>query len=313
MTGKPPDPKQKPKTGLKPAAVPAAAKPKPASNPASTLSDFDDEATQSKRAPSLSEIRRITGSVPTARHTMPLSPMPKATAPQPAPAAGGVLTQRPNVLQRSLHHSGFDDDERTETSAIMGHAKGLTLDEDEDDSQVSQVYDGVHAPPALMAIDTWRATIPPAQSMFGRRSKRALLNAVAQFAAGHNPRYAPDAKGASRAHIFVWDVSRAMGCEIPHFLQGRELNLAQTVDWMKMTSQTRGWRKLMLDNALKEVEQGNLGIVVPKDPRRKLIAVLRPRGSDGALRVAAAVPDKGNELTCREALGTEDIEVYVHD
>jgi len=313
VSGKPPDPKQKPKTGLKPALPAAPAKPKPVSSPAATLSDFDDEATQSKRVPSLSDIRRITGSIPTARNTVPMPAAPKATAPAPQPKKGTGLTARPAVLQRHLHHSGFDDEERTETSAILGHTKSLTLDEDEDDSQVSQVYDGIHAPPALTAIDTWKATIPPAQSMFGRRSKRGLLNVIQQFAAGHNPRYAPDANGQSRAHIFVWDVSRAMGCEIPHFLQGRELSLAQTVDWMKMTSHTRGWRKLLPDTALKEVEQGNLGIVVPKDKKLKTIAVLRPRSSDGVVRVAAAVPGKGNEVSVHEALGTADIELYVHD
>ncbi|MBL8952961.1 MAG: hypothetical protein JNK82_19445 [Myxococcaceae bacterium] len=326
MSGKPPDPKQKPKTGLKPAAaVTGPPKPKPASSPSSTLSDFDFDAepTANKRIPSLDEIRRITGSIPTQRQTAPLVPVAKAPAPAPAPApvpapakpaSSGVLTQRPNVLQKSLHHSGFDEEERTETSAIMGHAKGLTLDEDEDESsQVSQVYDGIHPPPALAAIDTWKATIPPAQSMFGRRSKRSLLNVIAQFAAGHNPRYLPDAKGALRAHIFVWDVSRAMGCEIPHFLGGRELTIGQTVDWLKMDGHNRGWRKLLRDNALKEVEQGNLCIVVPKHPKQKLIAVLRPRYSDNVLRVAAAIPQKGNEIACREAFGTEDVETYVHD
>jgi hypothetical protein len=223
-----------------------------------------------------------------------------------------VLTQRPNVLQRHLQSSGFDDDERTETSAILGHAPRVTLDEDEDDSSLGQVCDGLHPAAGVTAIDTWKATSPPVQSMFGRRSKRGYLNVIAQFAAGHNPRYAPDAKGASRAHVFVWDVSRAMGCEIPHFLGGRELSLAQTVDWMKLSSQPRGWRRVKIETAIEQVEAGNLVVMVPRDPKKKLIAVLRGH-ERGELRVAAAVPERGNDLPAVDVMGTHDVDLYVHD
>ena len=328
MSGKPPDPKQKPqpqkaKTGVRPAVPPAERKtvpppPRTQTNtnvgvPSQTLSDFED-STANKRIPTLHEIQRITGSVATAP--------PRATAPAPAPAGkppppvreqpSQVLTARPNVLQRQLHNSGFDDDERTETSAILGNAPRMTLDEDEDDSTVGEVYDGSRPAQGVTAVDTWKATTPPAQSMFGRRTRRSYLNVIHQFAAGHNPRYAPDAKG-SRAHVFVWDVSRAMGCEIPHFLAGRELNLAQTVDWLKMSSLSRGWRKVKLETALEQVELGNLAVVVPKDPRQKKIAVLRPRDEQGALRVAAAVPEKGNDVGLFEAMGTNEVELFVHD
>lgn len=324
MSGKPPDPKQRPpappkqKTGVRPAVAPkpgpTAPRPRP-SDPGSTLSDFE-ENTVNTRAPTLGEIRRITGSIPTGRTTSPLVPQPAATAPPPQPREqpSQVLTARPNVLQRQLHHSGFDDEERTETSAILGHAPRLTLDEDEEeDSSVGMAFDGVHPAPGVAAIDTWKATIPPAQSMFGRRSKRGYLNVIAQFAAGHNPRYAPDAKGQPRSHVFVWDVSRAMGCEIPHFLGGRELSLAQTVDWMKLSSQQRGWRKVKLETALQQVELGNLAIMVPRDPKKKLIAVLRPREGHAELRVAAAVPETGNDMPALDVMGTNDVELYVHD
>jgi hypothetical protein len=315
-----PAPAQKPKTGThgKPltgaTTEPIKVKVRPMSDPGSTISDFDDEGTGNKKVSSLDEIRRITGSQGVPRKTVSeraTEPMPAARATAPPPPGKG-LTARPNVLQSQIHNSGFDEEERTETSAVLGNVQRLTLDEDEDDSQV-QAYDGTHPAAGVASIDTWKATIPPAQSMFGRRSMRSTMNVIAQFAAGHNPRYAPDSKGASRAHVFVWDVTRAMGVEIPHFLQGRELNIAQTVDWLRIDSHSRGWRKLKVDTALMEVQQGNLALVIPRDPKKKLIAILRERDDDNVLRVAAAVPVRGHDMPCLDALGTEDVEAYVHD
>jgi hypothetical protein len=104
-----------------------------------------------------------------------------------------------------------------------------------------------------------------------------------------------------------------MGCEIPHFVGGREVTLAQAVDWLRINGHARGWRKTALDRALEVAASGCMCVAVPKDTKKKLIAVVRPGDEDGELRVAAGVPERGNNLSVEEALGTTEIEIFSHD
>lgn len=260
--------------------------------------DDDEPKTASQRPPTPAQVRRL---------TVPLEEMP------PLPTQAGVLTQRPHLLPGHVQYSDFDGEEQTETSALGDqHAlPGEAVDEEPQD--LGPLYDGKHPAAGVTALDTSRPILAPAQSMAGRRSLRSTLNVMAQFAPGHNPRYLPDGKGSSRAHVFVWDVSRAMGCELPHFVHGRELSVGQTVDWLRAEGHTRGWQKLSLSEALKQVERGNLAVVVTRDPKRKRVALLWPKDRSGGLRVAAAGPGGGNDVPAREVLGTDDVEVYVHD
>lgn len=264
--------------------------------------DDDEPLTASERPPAPAEVRR---------HTVPLEAMP------PLPTQAGVLTQRPHLLPGHVHYAEFGEEELTETSALGGHAVPQTLEEAEEpeapEPLSGPVYDGIHPAASVTALDTSRPILAPLQSCSGRRSLRSTLNVMAQFAPGHNPRYLPDAKGASRAHVFVWDVSRAMGCELPHFANGRELSVAQTVDWLRAEGPSRGWQKLALPAALEQVDRGNLAVVVPRDPKRKRVALLWPRDRAGTLRIAAGGPGGGNDVPALEVLGTDDVDAYVHD
>ena len=85
---------------------------------------------------------------------------------------------------------------------------------------------------------------------------------------GHNPRYAVSNPAADpRAHVFAWDVSLAMECEIPHNRGGREMTLAQTVDWVRFECTYRGWRKLDATSAITAADRGELVSSSPRIPR----------------------------------------------
>jgi len=258
--------------------------------------DDDEGLTANERPEAPAEVRR---------HTVPLEAAP-------LPTMGGVLTQRPHLLPGHGRYADFETEDQTETSALGGHPAQPVQPLDDEPADKGLIYDGKHPAHGVTSPDTTRPLQPPAQSMAGRRSLRSTLNVMAQFAPGHNPRYLPDAKG-SRAHVFVWDVSRAMGCEVPHFAHGQELSLGQTVDWLRAEGPSRGWRKLAVTAALQEVDRGALAVVIPRDPKKKRIALLWPKDRAGGLRVAAAVPGGGSDVPGVEVLGTDDVDVFVHD
>jgi hypothetical protein len=224
--------------------------------------------------------------------------------PQVGPKPGLVQPPRrkSNVIQKRLASSGFDEEERTQIEAVLGRSKSVELDLDEE--ATTEVVDR----------ETWRALKAPVQSRAKRRSGRNLWTVIDQFAAGHNPRYAVISPAADpRAHVFAWDVSLAMDCEIPHNRGGREMTLAQTVDWVRLECTYRGWRKVDAAGALTAADRGEFVLVISKDPKSRALAVVRPGGAgeDGLPRVASAGRPRGNDLGVAAAVGPA-VEFFAH-
>jgi len=121
------------------------------------------------------------------------------------------------------------------------------------------LYDGTT--PAPGTVETRRSHLPrpPVLGSPDNRNRLRYENVINQFAAGKNPRYAQkrDANGKIKStycNIFCWDVTRAMGAEIPHWVnaagepvgvgKGNELNANATYDWLHKHGARYGWRKL---------------------------------------------------------------------
>ncbi len=265
------------------------------------------------------------------------APPRTTTNPGSTPAAdGGVrrspaLSALPNVragitafettridsktYNKKIGQSAFDGkDERSQADTMLGIQGRKAPVLDAEPGTDARTFDGETAPPELTSRDVWRAVNPPLQSREGRRSGELYKQVINQFAVGTNPRYEPDADDKPRAHIFAWDVSRAMNAEIPHFAGARELTIAQTVDWVRREGSNRGWRKTDIDGAVQAANEGMLVVAVPKDPNVKLIALVRPGppDTDGRPRFAAAALVRGNDLRCRETFGVMALEYFLH-
>lgn len=243
-----------------------------------------------------------------------LQPVGAKPAAGPTPGLVQPPRRKSNVIQKRLASSGFDEDERTQLDAVLGRSKSIEFDLDEEPTGTTEFYDGETPAPELTDKETWRALVAPVQSKQRRRSARVLWTLLDQFAAGHNPRYQVNNPASEpRAHVFVWDVSRAMDCEIPHNRGGREMTLAQTADWARYECEFRGWKRADPASAIAAADRGEMVIVVAKDPRIRAIAVVRPGGAgdDGKARVASAGRPKGNDLGVVEAIGP-DVEFFVH-
>lgn len=243
-----------------------------------------------------------------------------------APAGPGVETFDPLAPQKpppsmtthqkqALGSAFLDTQKARRRSALLGTDPGSArAEEDEEISVVTVKFDGETAPKELQGRDVWKAVQAPVQSREGKRSRELLEQVIRQFAVATNPRYGEDAPGKPRAHIFVWDVSRAMGCEIPHFVGAKELTLAQTCDWLRHEGPMRGWHRVGEYEVLDAVDRGHLVVAVPKDIKLKMMAVVAPQEppADSKPRLTGACLKRGGGLTNMDAFGVRPLEFFTH-
>jgi hypothetical protein len=285
---------------------------------------------QDKNPGGNSQKRSSTGQIPaqaaappkTTTGQIPVQASPAALG--ATPGSGGatfdpLAPQKPpesmTAHQRQALGSAFMDAKKARLqSALLGTNPGTRSDDAEEVSVVTRKFDGEQAPEELQRRDVWKAVQAPVQSREGKRSRDLLDQVIRQFAVATNPRYSEDGPGRPRAHIFVWDVSRAMGCEVPHFVGAKELTLAQTCDWLRHEGPMRGWRRVAEYEVLNTVEQGQLVVAMPKDIKVKLMAVVAPQEppEDMKPRLTGACLKRGVGLTPMEAFGVRPVEFFTH-
>ena len=148
------------------------------------------------------------------------------------------------------------------------------------------VYDG--STPAPGTVETRRSypNNPPVRGDASRRSRELYDNILNQFAVGVNPRYA-HRNGSTFCNIYVWDVTRAMGAEIPHWVdpngdptphnRGRELNANAVNDWLNKHGARFGWRKVPLAQGIERANRGYPVVASWKNPGKiGHISMIRP-------------------------------------
>ena len=107
---------------------------------------------------------------------------------------------------------------------------------------------------ALATTPPWQALPAHITSTQGARSAAAYADVLGQFCVGSCRRYAPT-KMATYCNIFVWDVTRAMGCEIPHWIDAdkrgcepgdagaRETTANYLAGWLEDVGRAQGWEQ----------------------------------------------------------------------
>lgn len=136
------------------------------------------------------------------------------------------------------------------------------------------IYDGTT--PAAGTTNTnaaWPVN-PPLQNDAGARSPSAYDNVINQFGVGSNPRYVPrdiDKNGTrdTFCNIFVWDVSRAMGAEIPFHVSlqdghspvavgtGNYMDANEMTQWLADHGAQYGWHEVTAAEAQVSANAGH--------------------------------------------------------
>ena len=259
----------------------------------------------------------------------PAAPAKGTAAPRTSTGSIPVQTQKPSEYstnssmltkhQKSALGSQFADSsaERRRNSLLQTSVpSGAGPFAEEESTSVGMKFDGKEVPAVLQGRDVWIAVQAPLQSREGRRSKEIYEMVIKQFGVTVNPRYADDAPGKIRGHIFAWDVSRAMNCEIPHFVGAKELSLAQTCDWVRHEGPMRGWKRVSEAGEIVEIaNSGKMVVALPRETRTKHIALVAPQAvpDDGSPRLTGICLKRDLNVHPREMFGAKAVDCFWHD
>lgn len=112
---------------------------------------------------------------------------------------------------------------------------------------------------AIVPSEAWKPTSPAIVSTQNDRSPQRLRQIIDQFNVETSERYRPYRRGRDTyCNIFLWDVTSALNCEIPHFvdpvtgnprkypdIEGAiELGAVQIEDWLVRFGSAYGWREV---------------------------------------------------------------------
>jgi LysM repeat protein len=152
-------------------------------------------------------------------------------------------------------------------------------------------YDGIQPAPGTVSLDRSHPINPPLTNAPGQRDAAIYSQLINQFAVGHNPRYI-GVPGTTYCNIFVWDVSRAMGAEVAHWVDqsgdtatpgaphANEIVINAGVNWMlDFGISKHGWRKATPQEAQDAANLGEIAVVMWKNPNpghHGHTAVVRP-------------------------------------
>lgn len=118
------------------------------------------------------------------------------------------------------------------------------------------------AQPVGHDVAPWHLVTPVIAGGPGERRPDLLERIIRQFRVAENYRYQANRQKQKETYcnIFVWDVTRALGCEIPHWVaddgepsspdRGRELDANAVHAWLHHRGADFGWRRVDAAEAL---------------------------------------------------------------
>jgi peptidoglycan hydrolase-like protein with peptidoglycan-binding domain len=140
-----------------------------------------------------------------------------------------------------------------------------------------QRYDGRTAAPGTTSTRAHLPVNAPFTNAPGERSADAYNQALNQFAVGNNPRYRRR-NGNTYCNIFAWDVTKAMGAEIPHWVDGNmnpsspgaagawEMSANSIARWLDRKGGENGWRQVSAAEAQVAANRGQPSIASWDNP-----------------------------------------------
>lgn len=123
----------------------------------------------------------------------------------------------------------------------------------------------------LQETQAWIPIDAPRTNAPGQRSADEYGAVIDQFDVENNPRYTPRVQNPGGpldtfCNIFVSDVTKAMGADIPHYWQGQELDANRTADWLRDSGPSFGWRQVTEQEAQDLANQGKPVVVTWSNP-----------------------------------------------
>ncbi len=144
----------------------------------------------------------------------------------------------------------------------------------------------------------WFPIDAPVHNLPGRRGPQAYRSVLQALDPAGNPRYTAR-DGRTFCNIFVWDATRALGAELPH--------------WVRAHGGRYGWRTVGPDEAQAAANRGEPTIALWKNPEgpHGHIAFLLPAGTGGP-RFAQAGERNFLDGSFADSFGSRTVEYWTH-
>jgi len=162
---------------------------------------------------------------------------------------------------------------------------------------------------AILPDDAWRPSTPSIISTVNNRSPQLYRAVVDQFNVESAERYRPK-DGKTYCNIFVWDVTSAMGAEIPHYTDpvtgeprhppntrgAISMGAVRICAWLETHGRTYGWREVDAETAQRYANEGRPAVTSVGSLRHVQMVVPSRDGRYDPVR-GVAVAQAGGRLT----------------
>jgi hypothetical protein len=168
----------------------------------------------------------------------------------------------------------------------------------------------------------WIPTSPAVTGDSSCRSPELLERIIGQFGVESSARYTPYKNGSDTyCNIFVWDVTSALGAEIPHYVDAqtgqprrypdtagaRELDANGTYRWLSVHGSRYGWTEVSAETAQEYANRGYPAVTAWYNPAGAgHVQVVRP-SKDGAYDAGRGVAVAQAGRTNREYMYTSSM------
>lgn len=211
-----------------------------------------------------------------------------------------------NVLSPKLNLSNSESIDKVASAAEQAAKRKLEEARKQEIESLLKQYDGKsYADGTYFSKDNYSSlpVNPPITNNSSQRDPNIYNVVLNQFGVETNPRY-KSRNNNTYCNIFVWDATKAMGAEIPHWIDQKtgapvdinnyldmkkqglkpditpvELNANSVVNWMSKSSQNYGWHTVTAEEAQLYANKGCPAVAVWANPDAGApghVAMVRP-------------------------------------
>lgn len=187
------------------------------------------------------------------------------------------------IRQGSLSGSGMSNVGTMLSGLTQGNASGLLSTIPYGSTLLSRMngLGNVNPNEGVIPYEAWKPVTPAITSNVFNRNPQLYRNVIKQFSVETNGRYAVNKNGHDDTYcnIFVWDVTKAMGAEIPHYYNpetgapmqypnvegGLQMSANRMHNWLFEHGEDYGWYQVTPEQAQAMANQGRPAMTVLKN------------------------------------------------
>lgn len=136
-------------------------------------------------------------------------------------------------------------------------------------------------------VARWEPRVLTVEDREETRSAANLAAVLAALEVETEARYTPEGP-RTWCNLAAWDATRALGCDVPHWHHGRELNANGMILWLRTEGLIRGWATLGSEETARQAaNRGEPVVATWHNPHGGPghIALVRPSPSGGPLLI----------------------------